>query len=66
MGKSTDAVRAVELDEQLVGIRLRQLRLQIGEQGVRTVYVYTRIDGKPYHPQTLSELHPHKGRFDIF
>ena len=61
MGKSRDAVRAVELDDGLVGVLRAQRRQQAAEQLAATTYeasdhVFTRPTGGPYHPQQLSRL----------
>ena len=60
MGKSRDAVRAVDLDDGLVGVLRAQRRQQAAEQLAATTYeasdhVFTRPTGGPYHPQQLSQ-----------
>jgi integrase len=58
-GKSKDAVRTVELDDGLVRVLRGQRRLQAEEKlkardFALTDYVFTKLDGGPYHPQYLS------------
>ena len=53
-GKSPDAIRTVDLDRHLSDALRRQSALQLAECGSRE-HVFTRRDGRPYHPQTLSK-----------
>jgi integrase len=58
-GKSRDAVRTVELDDQLVAILRLQKKRQAAERlaaraDLDTDHVFTRPEGGPYHPQALS------------
>jgi integrase len=60
-GKSRDAVRTVDLDDELVRILRDQRKRQAEERlaaadYVKTDHVFTRVEGGPYHPQTLSRL----------
>ncbi len=60
-GKSRDAVRSVDLDDELVRILRDQRKRQAEERlaaanYVETDHVFTRVEGGPYHPQTLSRL----------
>lgn len=58
-GKSGDAVRSIDLDEQLVRV-LRDQRKRQAEKRLAAVdymeteHVFTRSAGGPYHPQALS------------
>jgi integrase len=58
-GKSRDAVRTIELDTGLVSVLRQQRGLQAAEQLAalewqETDYVFTKPDGRHYHPQALS------------
>ncbi len=58
-GKSRDAVRTIDLDDQLVRILREQRKRQAEERlasadYVESDHVFTRVDGGPYHPQSLS------------
>jgi integrase len=58
-GKSRDAIRTIDLDDQLVAV-LRDQRKRQAEERLATLdhvesdHVFTRAGGGPYHPQTLS------------
>jgi integrase len=58
-GKSRDAIRTIDLDDQLVAI-LRDQRKRQAEERLATLdqiesdHVFTGAAGGPYHPQTLS------------
>ena len=59
MGKSRDALRSIDLDDDLVGVLRVQRRQQAAEQLAATSYeasdhVFTRPAGGPYHPRQLS------------
>jgi integrase len=58
-GKSPDAIRTVDLDDQLVAIlrdqRKRQAEERLAARGyVESDHVFTRVGGGPHHPQALS------------
>jgi integrase len=58
-GKSRDAIRTIDLDDQLVAIlrdqRKRQAEERLVARGyVESDHVFTRPSGGPYHPQSLS------------
>ncbi|MGH9259019.1 MAG: tyrosine-type recombinase/integrase [Acidimicrobiales bacterium] len=58
-GKSRDAIRTIDLDDQLVAILRDQRKRQAEERLVASDYVpsehvFTRAGGAPYHPQSLS------------
>ncbi len=58
-GKSGDAIRTIDLDDQLVAILRAQRKRQAEERlaadsYVETEHVFTRQSGGPYHPQALS------------
>lgn len=58
-GKSRDAVRTIELDDQLVRVLKAQRKRQAAERleandYVESDHVFTREAGGPYHPQSLS------------
>lgn len=60
-GKSRDAVRTVVLDDGLVAVLKRQRALQDAERQCassweETGHVFTKPDGRPYHPQRLSRV----------
>jgi integrase len=60
-GKSSDAVRSIDLDDGLVRVLRAQRKLQAeerlaGEGFVESDYVFTRPTGGPYHPANLSKL----------
>jgi hypothetical protein len=60
-GKSSDAVRTIELDDALVSILKTQRKAQAEERLAATAYVaseyvFTKRMGGPYHPQYLSRL----------
>lgn len=57
-GKSRDAIRTIDLDDQLVAV-LRDQRKRQAEERLATLdeesdHVFTRPGGGPHHPQTLS------------
>ncbi len=59
MGKSRDAVRTIDLDDQLVRVLRDQRKRQAEERlaaaaYVQTDHVFTRPAGGPFHPQALS------------
>lgn len=59
-GKSRDAIRTIDLDDQLVRILRDQRTRQASErlaaaEYVESDYVFTREAGGPYHPQSLSK-----------
>ncbi len=59
-GKSRDAVRTIDLDDQLVAILRAQRKRQASEclaaaEYVESDHVFTRVEGGPYHPQSLSK-----------
>jgi integrase len=58
-GKSPDAIRTIDLDDQLVAILREQRKRQAEERLAGSDYidgdhVFTRLSGGPYHPQSLS------------
>jgi integrase len=58
-GKSRDAIRTIDLDDQLVAILRDQRKRQAEERlaashYVESYHVFTRVGGGPYHPQALS------------
>lgn len=58
-GKSRDAIRTIDLDDQLVRILRDQRKRQAEERLASADYVdsdhvFTRVEGGPYHPQSLS------------
>jgi integrase len=58
-GKSRDAIRTIDLDDQLVAILRDQRKCQAEERlaasdYVESDHVFTRPGGGPYHPQSLS------------
>jgi integrase len=58
-GKSRDAIRTIDLDDQVVAILREQRKRRAEERLAGTDYVdsdhvFTRTSGGPYHPQTLS------------
>lgn len=58
-GKSRDAVRSIDLDDQLVRVLRDQRKRQAtdrlaAEEYKETDHVFTRPGGGPYHPQALS------------
>jgi integrase len=58
-GKSRDAVRTIDLDDQLVAILRAERKRQAEERLAAEDYadsdqVFTRLEGGPYHPQSLS------------
>jgi integrase len=60
-GKSSDAVRTIELDDGLVTILRTQRKVQAEERlasraYVESEYVFTKRTGGPYHPQYISKL----------
>ena len=55
-GKSTDAVRTIDIDDQLVEVLERYRRLQLADLGELPAIVFTKPDGEAYHPQGLSKL----------
>lgn len=60
-GKSTDAVRTIDIDDLLIGVLRNQRRTQVTEQlacldYVESDYVFTTPSGGSYHPQYLSKL----------
>lgn len=59
-GKSGDAIRSIDLGDQLVAILRAQRKRQAEERlaaarYVDTEHVFTRPGGGPYHPQALSK-----------
>ena len=55
-GKSTDAVRTIDIDYHLVDVLDRQRTAQLDLFGELPAVVFTKLDGKAYHPQGLSKL----------
>ncbi|MFN0028395.1 MAG: tyrosine-type recombinase/integrase [Acidimicrobiales bacterium] len=60
IGKSRDAVRSIDLDDMLVSVLRLQRKHQTQEQlaaedYAETDYVFTRLRGGSYHPQTISQ-----------
>jgi integrase len=59
-GKSSDAVRTIELDEHLVAVLERQRVAQKAEAKskvyVASGYLFTKAGGGSFHPQNLSRL----------
>ena len=60
-GKSRDAVRTIDLDDELIRILREQRKRQAEERlasaaSVEGDHVFTRPQGGPYHPQALSRL----------
>ena len=55
-GKSTDAVRTIDIDDHLIEVLDQQRQIQIDEVDEMPPVVFTTPDGEPYHPQGLSKL----------
>jgi integrase len=56
-GKSSTAVRTIDLDENLVAVLRMQLRMQeVRREESADHYVFAKRSGEPFHPQYLSKL----------
>ncbi len=55
-GKSTDAVRTIDIDDHLVEVLEQHRRLQLADLDELPAIVFTKPDGEAYHPQGLSKL----------